>query len=41
MAMHFEIVLLGCSVAPSEARSGKAWLNIKCWVGRHRILNVL
>ena len=32
--MCFEIVLLGCSVAPNEAQNGKVQLNIKCLGGK-------
>jgi len=31
---HFEIVLLGCPFAPSEAPNGKVQLYIKCLGGK-------
>ena len=34
MAKCFETVLLGCPVTPTEARNGKARLNIKCLGGK-------
>jgi len=34
MAMHFEDLLLGCSVTLSKACNGKAWLNIKSLGGK-------
>lgn len=34
MAMHFEDLLLGCSVTLSKACNGKAWLNIKSLAGK-------
>jgi len=34
MAMRFVIVVLGCSVAPSETQNGRVWLNNKCLGGK-------